>query len=153
MPNVYLVVSGKRTRYTDRFRGLLISAMQVLSIHDALEISLRFLNRSTISDLNASYRHLAGPTDTITFALEDTAAFIRPPDLDVRVLGDMYLCLPQIRENAKKAGTAFDHELDLVFVHSVLHLLGYDHQTDQDYDTMMKLTETILLFQTNGPSR
>ncbi|OIP95021.1 rRNA maturation RNase YbeY [Candidatus Wirthbacteria bacterium CG2_30_54_11] len=150
MPNntigsrVYLDMVGPHTEHAACFKKIMADTSRFLKLKEPITISLQFLNRPAMARLNAAYRKKQGPTDTITFALEQSPEFIRPPKLDIRILGDMYLCLPQIRENARKAGIPFDEELHYVFVHGLLHLLGYDHETDKGYQQMTGLMEKIL---------
>ena len=91
-----------------------------------VELSLAFVDDDEIAELHERYMHEAGPTDVLTFTLDDEH------DVDergVRVLGDVVIA-PRVaaRNNPDDPGS----ELRLLVVHGVLHALGYDHEADDD---------------------
>ena len=84
-----------------------------------------------VRDLNRRYRGEDAPTDVLSFALrEDAEEFVLPPDASLR-LGDVVVSLPAARRQAKEAGHSLERELALLLVHGLLHLLGYDHASDE----------------------
>lgn len=124
------------------------------------EVSLVFIDRATIADLNQRYLDGDGPTDVLAFPLgDDIPSTGRAPDVGGRgpgtpaspdeppvVLGDVVVCPEVAREQAESAGKALDDELALLVVHGLLHLLDYDHH-DPDETVVMRRRETELLEQ------
>ena len=81
------------------------------------------------------------PTDVISFALEDDDTFI---STDVRVLGDIYISIDKAKEQAESYGHSLKRELSFLTIHGILHLLGYDHMTNEEEKEMFNLQEMIL---------
>lgn len=102
-------------------------------------ISLALVGFKKITALNRIYRQKNYPTDTISFAFNESKKFPGQNQL-----GEIFLCLPHIQKQAKKNSRPFADELRFVFTHSLLHLLGYDHHTDKEEGKMNRLTEKIL---------
>jgi probable rRNA maturation factor len=73
---------------------------------------------ATIRSLNARYRTLDRATDVLSFCYDD-------PDL----LGEIYISLPRCKEQCTRFGTTYSEEVERVFVHGMMHLLGFDHGT------------------------
>ena len=92
-------------------------------------------------ELNRECRGINRPTDVITFALEDNTDF---PDLDIRILGDIYISLDKAKGQALEYGHSFLRELSFLAVHGFLHLLGYDHMEENDEKIMFDKQEEIL---------
>ncbi len=94
-----------------------------------------------IHELNKEYRGIDRPTDVITFALEDNEDIIYE---DFRLLGDIYICREKIYSQAEEYGHSVLRELSFLTIHGFLHLLGYDHMTEEDEKIMFKRQEEIL---------
>lgn len=103
--------------------------------------SVIFVNEETINEINREYRGIDRVTDVITFALEDEKDM---PELPYRLLGDIYICIPRAREQAKEYGHSFERELCFLAVHGFLHLLGYDHLEPEEEKIMFGRQEEIL---------
>ena len=98
-------------------------------------------DEETIQKLNREYRNKDSVTDVISFALEDDDTFIKT---DVRVLGDIYICLKKARDQAILYKHSFLREISFLSIHGLLHLLGYDHIKKEDEKIMFGLQEMIL---------
>ena len=61
-----------------------------------------------------------------------------------RLLGEIFICVPRALQQAQEIGNTPERELSFLFVHGLLHLLGYDHMTQEDEDVMFPLQEKIL---------
>ena len=94
-----------------------------------------------IHKLNKEYRGIDKVTDVISFALEDRKDNI---NMDMHILGDIYICIPKMIEQANAYGHSIKRELSFLTVHGLLHLLGYDHMTKEDEEKMFGLQELIL---------
>ncbi len=103
--------------------------------------SIIFVDEKTILEINTKYRGINRVTDVISFAFEDNDEVCYNK---VRVLGDIYICIPRMLEQAKEYGHSIKRELSFLTVHGLLHLLGYDHQTKEEEEVMFGLQELIL---------
>ena len=93
------------------------------------EFSVHFVSDEEIRDLNRAYRGKDEPTDILTFAMNDgDEEFIVPEEEEE--LGDMFISLESMRRNAREFGVEEEEELRRLLLHGVLHLLGYDHETN-----------------------
>ncbi len=103
--------------------------------------SIVFVDNDKIQELNKNYRGIDRITDVISFAFEDNAKIKYD---DIRFLGEIYICIPRMIEQAKEYGHSEERELAFLTVHGLLHLLGYDHQTKEEENIMFSLQEKIL---------
>ena len=91
------------------------------------------------------YRDKDKVTDVISFALEEDEPEIDINELDIpRVLGDIIICTDVAHEQAENYGHSFERELGFLALHGFLHLLGYDHMTDEDEKEMFGRQDAIL---------
>ncbi|MCL1598927.1 MAG: rRNA maturation RNase YbeY [Actinomycetia bacterium] len=106
--------------------------------HDA-SLSITFVSQADISDLNERFMGKAGPTDVLSFPIEDASPDTPPlstaggPPLE---LGDIFICPEIVDAHADEFGVAFVDELFLMVTHGVLHILGWDHQSEADAQAM-----------------
>lgn len=91
------------------------------------KISLAFVNKSEIQKLNKKYRKKNKPTDVLSFG-NPTSYKIQVTSSESGYLGEVVICPEVVKENAKKHKSDFQEELLKVFIHGVLHLLGYEHE-------------------------
>ena len=103
--------------------------------------SIIFVDEPEIQKINREYRNIDRVTDVISFAFEDNSN-VRYND--IRVLGDIYICIPRMKEQAINYGHSEKRELSFLVVHGLLHLLGYDHQTKEEETVMFGLQEEVL---------
>lgn len=107
------------------------------------ELSIALVDIDEMTALNGEYRGKEGPTDVLSFECDDLCAVI---DADEPImLGDVVIA-PQVAENqAAEYGHTVEEELNLLLVHGVLHLLGYDHEDDDDAEVMQARERALLL--------
>ena len=103
--------------------------------------SIVFVDEAKIQDLNKNYRSIDKITDVISFAFEDNEDIVYN---NMRFLGEIYICIPRMREQAKDYGHSEIRELAFLTCHGLLHLLGYDHQTKDEEEIMFSLQEELL---------
>ena len=109
------------------------------------EISLTFTDNEGIRELNRSYREKDAATDVLSFPLYDFHAGETPLGEGRVELGDIVLSLERAAEQAEELGHSFEREAAFLCVHSVLHLLGYDHElSEEDEKDMFFRQEEIL---------
>lgn len=99
------------------------------------------VDEEEIHELNFNYRGIDRKTDVITFALEDNDTFKNP---NIRVLGDIYLCVPVAYEQANIYGHSKTREVCFLATHGILHLLGYDHMDEEEERVMFEKQEELL---------
>lgn len=102
-------------------------------------LSVIFVDSEEIRRINRESRNIDKVTDVISFALNDSEFLI-----ETQELGDIFICLDKAYEQAKEYGHSNEREIGFLVVHGYLHLLGYDHQTEEDEKEMMKKGEEIL---------
>ena len=102
-------------------------------------LTVSFVDVDTMADLNQRFMGKSGPTDVLSFPIDDATPGIPPtrqpegPPLD---LGDIVISVDVVAEHADEYGVSFDDELFLMVCHGVLHILGWDHQTELEAEAM-----------------
>ncbi|MCL1593584.1 MAG: rRNA maturation RNase YbeY [Actinomycetia bacterium] len=117
-------------------------------------LSISFIDRDEIADLNLRFMGIEGATDVLSFPIEDAAPGSPPaqaPGGPALELGDIFICADVVSKHADEYGVAYEDELFLMVVHGVLHILGWDHQTD--VDAQMMETKEAEHLETIGRSR
>ena len=127
-----LLVSRARVRETA------IAALGAEGVRNAM-LSITFVGRAAISELNRRYLRHRGPTDVISFGLGRTGG-------RGAVIGDIYICPEVARDNAKRQGIPIGEEVLRLVVHGTLHVLGHDHPVGASRTTspMWRRQERIL---------
>ncbi|MDR3238587.1 MAG: rRNA maturation RNase YbeY [Clostridiales bacterium] len=119
-----------------------------------VEISLLLVDNERIRSLNRRYRKIDKETDVLSFPQEDkpgqSSGQLSEPlsgrlsGAGPRPLGDIVISLEQAKTQAEEYGHSLERELGFLTAHSMLHLLGYDHQTREDETVMCQKQEKIL---------
>lgn len=126
-----------------------------------LEVNVAFVGRLKIKKINREFRNVNKVTDIISFPfllqpdvegmqlIEDNLTkenfkFCTNPETGNVVLGDLYICFPQMKKQAKEYGTGLEREFVYLCLHGLLHLLGYDHIVESDKKIMREKEELIL---------
>ena len=110
------------------------------SVDNAI-FSVIFVEDEEIHTMNRDYRGVDRVTDVISFAFEDNNDLVYN---EIRMLGDIYICIPQMKRQAESYAHSEKRELSFLAVHGLLHLLGYDHMNEEDEKVMFALQELIL---------
>ena len=104
--------------------------------------SVVLVDEKKIQEINKEYRNIDRVTDVISFAFEDND---KREYNDIRVLGEIYICIPRMKEQAKMYGHNETREIAFLAVHGLLHLLGYDHtKSKEDEEIMFGKQELVL---------
>ncbi len=127
----------------DRISALLVRVLADEGVEDGAGLSIEIADDELLTELNREHRGVDGPTDVLSFAAEEGEAFPGAPD-QPRYLGDIAVSVETVRRNAVDAGLTTADEIDHVLVHGVLHLLGWDHETDEDEAAMRAREEGYL---------
>lgn len=110
-----------------------------MNIKDSI-MSIIIVDNKTIHEINKQYRNIDRETDVISFALEEGETIEEP----VKTLGDIYISIDKVYEQAKEYNHSVKRELFFLVTHGFLHLLGYDHMNKEDEKKMFSLQEEIL---------
>ena len=128
-----------------KFSHLMETAFSMLGISVPYEVDINLVGDEEIQAINRDYRGIDRVTDVISFAFNDDDSDLGKIVGDVpRLLGEIFICIPQALRQAKEIGNSNDRELSFLFVHGLLHLLGYDHMKKEDEEIMFPLQEKIL---------
>ena len=125
---------------------VLQSAAVQQSVKEGSELSVSFVTNDAIQEINKTYRNKDVPTDVISFAMEEMGEGeieIIAADMPT-LLGDIIISVERASEQAESYGHTFEREVCFLAVHGFLHLLGYDHGTEEQEKEMFGLQETIL---------
>lgn len=124
------------------WKGLAAGAQETISG----EICLVLTNDAEISQLNKAWRGKEGPTNVLSFPAEDDFSDVPQSgeNPDDRILGDVIFAFETIAREAGEQDKSFHNHVAHLFVHGVLHLLGYDHQSDEEAGQMESLERRIL---------
>ncbi len=116
--------------------------LEVLKIEDDLDLSLIIVGKTKIRNINRDYRNKDAVTDVISFANIDSDDYDYLCD-DVN-LGDIFINVDRVKSQAKKYGHSIKREFVFLFIHGMLHLLGYDHMEKEDEEVMFALQDKII---------
>ncbi len=109
---------------------------------ERVEISLTFVTEQEIQELNRLHRQVNRVTDVLSFPqYEDLNELPQSGDI---VLGDVVICTQQAQRQAEEFGHSVTREMVYLFVHSVCHLLGYDHMEEEDKRLMREKEEAVM---------
>lgn len=114
-------------------------------IHDDCEVSVTFCDNEEIRELNRRFRNIDRATDVLSFPLfDDDGMDAHVEELDC-MLGDIVLSLERALEQAVEYGHSFEREVAFLTVHSMLHLLGYDHETSEGDEKDMRRRQSEIM--------
>jgi probable rRNA maturation factor len=119
-------------------------ALDQLRIHPQAELSVLLVDEDTMSSYHEKYMGEPGPTDVLSFPMDE----LRPPgdgdEPPVGLLGDIVLCPAVTDRQAREHGRSTAAEAEYLLVHGILHLLGYDHADDAERTEMFGLKDRII---------
>lgn len=136
----YSIVDNNLYQNYDYLNEVINHTLEVMDAKESI-FTIIFVTPEEIHELNKQYRGVDRVTDVISFALEDAHDVSLS---DIRVLGDIYICIDRMKEQAIEYNHSETRELSFLTVHGLLHLLGYDHQTKEDEEVMFGLQRKIL---------
>lgn len=136
----YSIVDNNLYQNYDYLYEVINHTLEVMDAKESI-FTIIFVTKEEIHELNKQYRGVDRVTDVISFALEDAHDVSLS---DIRVLGDIYICIDRMKEQAVEYNHSETRELSFLTVHGLLHLLGYDHQTKEEEEIMFNLQRKIL---------
>lgn len=127
-------------------RGAVVATLAYENFHNDCQVSLTFTDNEGIKKLNNEFRGIDSATDVLSFPLIDFCGGEEPPaDEREIMLGDIVISLQRAEEQAKEFGHSFEREAAFLCVHSMLHLLGYDHVDSEEDDLEMRRRQREIL--------
>lgn len=120
------------------------AALEEEEIEDDAEVSVTLVDNARIRELNAEFREIDRETDVLSFPLGDENGFEVDPDTDAILLGDIVISLEKAQSQAEEYGHGFRREVAFLITHSLFHLLGYDHITEEEEKEMFAKQEKVL---------
>ncbi|MDR5657985.1 rRNA maturation RNase YbeY [Serpentinicella sp. ANB-PHB4] len=119
------------------FNELAIESLKYEGWDEDFEISLSLVDNDEIKELNKTFRGKDSSTDVLSFPLYEAS-------MEEKLLGDIVISIEKAIEQAKEYNHTITRELGFLFVHSMLHLMGYDHNDEENTKNMRKKEEAIL---------
>lgn len=127
------------------FVDLAAHVLHALHVNPQAELSILFYESEPMADLHVRWLDLPGPTDVMSFPMDEMRPGSAQNPTEAGMLGDIVIC-PEVAEvQAANAGHSTVEEMLLLCVHGMLHLLGYDHATEEDEREMFALQRKLLL--------
>ncbi|MCT1865979.1 rRNA maturation RNase YbeY [Dermabacter sp. p3-SID358] len=114
-------------------------------LHPATELSITFVDEAAMSDLHKEWMDLEGPTDVMSFPMDELREGREGELAPEGLLGDIVMCPIVAAQQARIAGHSAEEEMLLLLTHGILHLLGYDHVEPEEERVMFTLQRKLLL--------
>jgi len=109
-----------------------------------IEISVLFTDNEGIRQLNREYRGIDTPTDVLSFPLSTPEELAQAPEETEVLLGDVVISVETAREQARQQGHSIKRESALLLTHGLLHLLGYDHGSEEERERMRQMESEVV---------
>ena len=118
--------------------------MERMRVHPLAELCIKAVDEATIAELNEQWMEKQGPTDVLAFPMDELRPGLLDEEPEEGVLGDLVLCPDIAARQGETAGHGTEAELELLTVHGILHLLGYDHAEPEEHKEMFGLQDELL---------
>ena len=119
-------------------------ALDQLRIHPQAELSILLVAETTMADYHVRFMDLPGPTDVLSFPMDELRAPSDDEDPPLGLLGDIVLCPTVTAAQAAENGRTPEGEADYLLVHGLLHLLGHDHAEPEEKKVMFGLNDRLI---------
>ena len=145
---IYTRDKTEKRVFTNSLRALVRRAVNEALCYEGetrlFEVSVTFVDKDEIQTLNRDFRDKDSVTDVLSFPTLDDEAEIVPFDNEAIALGDVIICADKCMEQAEEFGHSFEREVAYLTIHSVLHLLGYDHMVEEEEKEMTAKQDEII---------
>ena len=128
----------------DRLARLSRFVLDRLRVHPQAELCIKLVDTATIAELNEQWMEKEGPTDVLAWPMDELRPGMVNEEPEEGVLGDLVLCPAVAERQGEAAGHGTVAELELLTVHGILHLLGYDHAEPEEHKEMFGLQDRLL---------
>lgn len=122
----------------DYWNNFLSKLAVLLDFSDNTEVSITFTDNEEIKELNKTYRNIDKPTDVLSFPFDNSF------NLPIKVLGDIVISTEKALIQAEEYGNTLNREIGFLIIHGMLHLLGYDHETEEQEKEMFGLQKQLI---------
>ena len=119
--------------------------IDAMGVHPGAELVISLVNLQTMSDLHERFMDEPGPTDVLSFPMDELKPNSAEQEGMPGILGDVVICPEVAAQQAKELGHSDVEEMLLLCVHGILHLLGFDHATKKERQAMYELQRSLLL--------
>ena len=127
-------------------RASVLATLAYENYRQKCEVSITFTDNEGIRAVNREYRNIDRETDVLSFPLTDFEGGEEPPADEPEIsLGDIIISLEKAEAQAEEFGHSFEREAAFLCVHSMLHLLGYDHERSEEEDAEMRRRQREIL--------
>lgn len=120
------------------------AVLQMENFKGSAEVSVSFVNNAQIKELNAQYRNKDIETDVLSFVMSEDGKYDIDPVTGAQILGDVVISMEKAVEQADIYGHSLQREVGYLTCHSVLHLLGYDHEDNMERVRMREKEEAVM---------
>ncbi|NCC08014.1 MAG: rRNA maturation RNase YbeY [Clostridia bacterium] len=152
---VYITNKQKNVKVPSGLRILIRrscnAVLEYENFEEPAEISVTFVDNEEIAQLNGQYRNKPQPTDVLSFPLGEDGKYDRNEETGALLLGDIVISLEKAMEQANMYGHTLQREVAFLTVHSMFHLLGYDHENGGIEAVHMREKEEAALIQLGLP--
>ncbi len=121
------------------------ATLKIENFPDNAEVDVTIVDDKQIKEYNTEYRSIDKPTDVLSFPLGDNGVYDINPETDNVMLGDIVISIEHALAQADLFGHGVKREIGYLTVHSMLHLLGYDHVNNDEEKAIMRGREEIIL--------
>lgn len=132
--------TNEKIEMDDKLESVIKTVFETEGLSLAYEVSITFVGKDEIHQLNKEFRKVDRPTDVLSFPM-DTDFMVEGMDA---MLGDIVICMDVAKEQAADFGHSLDREIMYLTCHSTLHLLGYDHMTDDEKKEMRTREKEVM---------
>jgi probable rRNA maturation factor len=127
-----------------KISSLATFAIAKMKIHPQTDLSVIFVDEASIAELNKRWMDESGPTDVLSFPMDELRPGDNSESAAESLLGDIVICPHIAKAQADTANKPIAAEIDLLLVHGFLHLLGFDHAEEVEHKQMFELQQQIL---------
>lgn len=128
------------------------AVLRMEKFEGSVEVSVTFVNNEQIKEYNAQYRNKNIETDVLSFPMGENGVYDVNPETGAKILGDIVISIEKAQEQAKAYGHSLQREVGFLTAHSMLHLLGYDHENNNIERVRMREKEELVMEQLGLPA-
>ena len=143
-PNVSVSNESDEPCDTQALARLAAFLFDALRLHPDCQLGVTLVDLERMSTLHEDWMHEPGPTDVLSFPIDELRSAEPGLEPEVGILGDIVLCPAFLGPQRAAAGRSLDEERQFLVTHGTLHLIGYDHMTEPEYDAMFALQDDLL---------
>ncbi len=125
----------------DALKAEAVFLISALHLHPDTELSITLVDSADMEELHLEWMREPGPTDILSFPMDE----LRPSeDPQPGILGDIVICPEFVAADPDRAGKSMGERMAFLLVHGMLHLIGYDHATEDEYEAMFAFQDRLL---------